>query len=137
MAQMFTHEMNHNGLELPTVNPMKRRRSHFVRPVVLAAACCAALAFALVGPGFSRSANAQAMGEYGAMTAHSAGASSSMPKVGAPDLAGHTNAVPDNRPHARRSKDTQTYDSPSNDRSANDNDTDKDDSPHGNWDQVK
>jgi len=133
---------HHNAVEdarsVTSMRSLKRRgRFHFARPLWLTAAGIGALAMALVGPGFTRSASAQTMGEYGAITAHSAGAASSMPKVYAPDLGRQTGSDSSNSSDASQGGDVQTYDPPSNDRSNDDKDTSKDDNPHGDWDQVK
>src|ERR1700686_5331099 len=109
---MFIHKMNHsaveNAFDVLSARPLERRAFHFARPLVLAAACFAALALALVGPGFTVSAGAQTMGEYGGVIAHSAGAAASMPKVGAPDLGRHVNSAPG--PSAEsRNKGIRTY----------------------------
>jgi hypothetical protein len=67
----------------------------------------------------------------GGVTAHSAGAAASMPKIGAPDLGSHVNSVPDHPSSARHSEEIRTYETPSKDRSENDKDTDKEDNSHG------
>jgi hypothetical protein len=105
--------MNHNAVEnalsVLSTRPLQRRELHFARIFGLAAACSVALALALVGPGFSVSASAQTMGEYGGVIAHSAGAATSMPKIGAPDLGSHVNSVPDNPSGASHSEEIRTY----------------------------
>jgi hypothetical protein len=141
LAQMFTDQMNHNVVEnalgVLSARPLERRGFHFAKPLVLAPYCFAALALALVGPGFTVSASAQTMGEYGGVTAHSVGAAASMPKVAAPDLGRQVNSAPGNPSGASHNDEIRTYETPSNDRSENDKDTDKDDSSHGDWEQVK
>jgi hypothetical protein len=124
-----------NALGVLSGRALKRRGFHFARPLVLAAYCFAALALALVGPGFT--ASAQTMGEYGGVTAHSAGAAASMPKVGAPDLGRQVNSAPGNPSGASHHEEIRTYETPSNDRSEDDKDTDKGDNSRGDWDQVK
>jgi hypothetical protein len=110
---------------------------HFARPLLLAASCSAALALALVGPGFTASASAQTMSEYGGVTAQSAGAASSMPKIGAPSLGRQTNSAPGNSSGTQHSEEIRTYETPANDRSRDDKDTDKSDDSPGDWEQVK
>ena len=113
------------------------RGFHFARPLLLAAAGSAALALALVAPGFTRSASAQTMGEYGGVTAQSAGAASSMPKIGAPSLGRQTNSPQGSYSGSQHSEETRIYEPPSNDRARDDQDNDpRDDSP-GDWQQVK
>src|SRR5579863_8599403 len=106
--------MNNNRFEssLRVLNalPRERRRSHFAKALALAAACLIALALALVGPGFTNSAGAQTMGEYGGVMAQSAGAAASMPRVAAPDLGRQLNSGPNNPSAASRTEESRTYD---------------------------
>jgi hypothetical protein len=133
--------MNHNAVEdsLGVLNAraLERHGFHFARPLVLAASCFAALALALVGPGFTISASAQTMGEYGGVTAHGAGAAASMPKMGAPDLRGQVSSTPSNSSGASHGEEIRTYETRSNERSEDDKDTGKGDNSHGDWEQVK
>jgi hypothetical protein len=133
----MNHNAVENALDLLSMRPLERRGFHCSRPLVLATSCFVALALVLVGPGFTVSASAQTMGEYGGVTAHSVGAAASMPKVAAPDLERQVNSAPGNPSGASHNEKIRTYETPSNDRSENDKDTDKDDSTHGDWEQVK
>jgi hypothetical protein len=138
---MFIHRMNHNAVENAlgslSARPLERRGVHFARPLVLDASCVAALALAFVGPGFTVSASAQTMGEYGGVTAHSAGAAAAMPKVAAPDLGRQGNFTPGNPSGASHNEEIRTYEAPSNDRSEDDKDTNKGNNSRGDWEQVK
>ena len=120
-----------------STSSVQQRGFRFAGALLLAAAGCAALALALVAPGVTSSAHAQTMGEYGGVTAQSAGAASSMPKVGAPSLGARTNSAPGNYFGSQHTEEIRTYDPPANDRSRDDQDTDqRDDSPKD-WEQVK
>jgi hypothetical protein len=133
--------MNHNAavseLEAMRNYPSDRRGHYFTRPVVAAAMGCAVIALMLIGPGFAVPARAQTMGEYGGVTAQSAHMAATMPRVGAPDIAGHANSAPASAAASSGSQQVQTYDTPSNDRSDDDKDADKADNSHTDWDQVK
>ena len=133
--------MNHKAVEhafgVHSAHRVERRGFHLARPLVFAVSCSAALALALVGPWFTASASAQTMGEYGGVTAQSAGAASSMPKIGAPALGRQATSTPRNSSAARHSEGIRTYETPSNDRSEDDKDTDKSDNSRGDWEQVK
>jgi hypothetical protein len=140
LLPLSTDNMKHKAVDsafaLLYTRPAKRRAFHFARPLLLAAAG-SALALALVAPGFTGSACAQTMGEYGGVTAQSAGAASSMPKIGAPSLGRQTNSPQGNYSGSQRSEETRTYEPHSNDRSRDDRDNDqRDDSPRD-WEQVK
>jgi hypothetical protein len=130
-------QMNKNAVDILSARPLGRSGFRFARPLVLGASCLTALVLALVGPGFTVSAGAQTMGEYGGATAQSAGAAASMPKIGAPDLGRRVNSAPGNPSGASHTEEIQTYETPSNDRSDDDKDTDKGDNSHGDWAQVK
>jgi hypothetical protein len=138
---MFIDKMNHNVVENAlgalSARPLERRGFHLARPLVLAASCFAALALALVGPSFTVVARAQTMGEYGGVTAKSAGAAASMPKMGAPDLGMQVNSGPNNPSGTSHREEIRTAETPSNDRSEDDKDTDKGDNAGGDWEQVK
>ena len=121
------------ALDAATVRP-PGRRGFLKRPLRLVAVCLPVLA--LVGPGLTVSASAQVMGEYGGVTAHSAAAASSMPKVSAPNL-GTQVYSPRDESSEGASEEDRTYDAPSNVRSEDDKDTDKGDDAHGDWNQVK
>lgn len=102
-----------------------------------ATARVAALALVLAGPGFIAPAAAQTMGEYGGVTAHSAAAASSMPKIGAPDLGNRTNSAHSNPSGSNHTEEIRTYEVPSTARSdRDDKDTDTDNA-RGDWEQVK
>ena len=141
LPSRFIDKMNHNAVKnaLGVLNarPLERRGFHFARPLALAASCFAALALALVGPGFTVSASAQTMGEYGGVTAHSAGAAASMPKINAQDLRAQVSSAPSNPSGASHGEEIRTYETPSNQRSEDDKDTGKGDNSQGDWEQVK
>lgn len=134
--------MNHNAVvdafAMLRTRPGQRRRFPFARPVLLLASYAAALALALLGPGFTASAGAQTMGEYGGVTAQSAGAASSMPKIGAPSLGNQTGSTSRNSSRAQHNEETRTYDDPpSNHRSREDRNSDENDDSPSDWEQVK
>jgi hypothetical protein len=131
------HKAVNNAFALLHTRPMQRHGFRYARPLLLAAAGCAALALALVGPGFTGSASAQTMGEYGGVTAQSAGAASSMPKIGAPSLGRQTTSPQGNYSGSQHSEETRTYEPPSNDRARDDKDNDRRDDSPGDWEQVK
>src|SRR5579863_7793165 len=91
LSVINAHRAKWQSCHFASTSPVRRRRFHFARPLLLAAAG-SALALALIAPGFTGSASAQTMGEYGGVTAQSAGAASSMPKIGAPNLGRQTNS---------------------------------------------
>jgi hypothetical protein len=133
----MNHKVADDAFAVLGARPVAWRGFHFARPLLMAAAGSAVLALAIFAPGFSGSASAQTMGEYGGVTAQSAGAASSMPKIGAPSLGRQTNSAPGSSSGSQHTEEIRTYDPPSNDRSRDDQDTDqRDDSPRD-WEQVK
>jgi hypothetical protein len=112
-------------------------KPHGLRSGACAAARTAAFALAVAGSGFVAPAAAQTMGEYGGVTAHSAAAASSMPKIGAPDLGHQTNSAHSNPSGSSHTEEIRTYEMPSSARSSAD-DKDKDTgNSRGDWEQVK
>jgi hypothetical protein len=77
------------------------------------------------------------MGEYGGVTAQSAGAASSMPKIGVPSLGQQANSPQGGYSGSQHSEETRTYEPPSNARSRDDQDNDRRDDSPGDWEQVK
>jgi hypothetical protein len=135
----MSHHAVENVLDGVNAHSLKRRGIYFARALALAAAGFAVLALALVGPGFTASASAQTMGEYGGVTAHSAAAASSMPKVYAPNIPGLANsAAPSDSSSASDSQEVQTYEPPANASADDDKNTDKDNnSSSSDWQQTK
>jgi hypothetical protein len=134
--------MNHNAVEnvLDRQNAHSlKRRPYRARPLVAAVAGLAAVALMLAGPVFTALASAQTMGEYGGVTAHSAAAASSMPKVYAPNIPGQANsAAPSDSSSASNNQEVQTYEPPANASADDDKTTDKDDNSSSNdWQQTK
>jgi hypothetical protein len=94
-------------------------------------------AFVLVGPGFVGSAAAQTMGDYGGVTAHSAAAASSLPKIETPDLGSQRSSGGTNPSSPSHTEEIRTYEVPSTTRSdKDDKDTDTN-SSRAYWEQVK
>jgi hypothetical protein len=94
-------------------------------------------AFALVGPGVVGPATAQTIGESGGVTAHSAAAASSMPKIEAPDLGNQTSSGDTNPASPSHTEEIRTYEVPSTTPSDKD-DKDKDtNGSRADWEQVK
>jgi hypothetical protein len=136
LSVINAHRTKWQGFHFTGARRVQRRGLRFASPFLLAAAG-ATLALALVAPGFTGSASAQTMGEYGGVTAQSAGAASSMPKIGAPSLGQQTNSPQESYSGSQHSEDTRTYEPPSNDRSRDDQDNDRRDDSPGDWEQVK
>jgi hypothetical protein len=116
---------------------LRAREPHGWRTGACAPARLAALALALAGPGFIAPAAAQTMGEYGGVTAHSAAAASSMPKIEAPELGNQSNSAHSNPSGSNHTEEIRSYEVPSTARSkGDDKDTDSGNA-RGDWEQVK
>jgi hypothetical protein len=68
-ACWMNHNPSANKLDRLNVRPLDCRGFDIGRPVALAVACFSVIALMLVAPGFTSSASAQTMGEYGGVTA--------------------------------------------------------------------
>jgi hypothetical protein len=116
---------------------MSARTPRVSRGCTCSLARLAALALTLIGPGFIVPAAAQTMGEYGGVTANSAAAASSMPKIAAPDLGNQNNSVRSNPSSLNHTEEIRTYEVPSTARlNGDDRNTDTGDS-RGDWEQIK